>query len=82
MPEPGREASFGLAVPEFAGRIFTAPELSDGTLRYRALAGALLGFRLPPVIALSEPESSPHPDFMDPLARLIARATELTQSGW
>ena len=79
VPEPGREASFGLTIPDFAGRVFAAPELSDGTLRYLALAGALLGYRLPPFIALNEPETSLHPDLMDPLARLIARAAERTQ---
>ncbi|MCJ2137584.1 AAA family ATPase [Methylobacterium sp. J-026] len=79
VPEPDREARFGLSVPDFPGRVFTAPELSDGTLRYFALAGALLGYRLPPFIALNEPETSLHPDLMEPLARLIVRAAERTQ---
>jgi predicted ATPase len=79
VPEPGQEASFGLMAPDFAGRVFAAPELSDGTLRYLALAGALLGYRLPPFIALNEPETSLHPDLMDPLARLIAQAAGRTQ---
>jgi predicted ATPase len=79
VPEPAREASFGVTFPDFYGRIFAAPELSDGTLRFLALAGALLGYRLPPFIALNEPETSLHPDLMDPLARLIARAAERTQ---
>jgi predicted ATPase len=79
VPEPGREASFGVTFPDFHGRVFAASELSDGTLRFLALAGALLGYRLPPFIALNEPETSLHPDLMDPLARLIARAAERTQ---
>ncbi|WCS25094.1 AAA family ATPase [Methylobacterium sp. NMS14P] len=79
LPEPGRHASFGLRFPDFPARTFDPPELSDGTLRYLALAGALLGYRLPPFIALNEPETSLHPDLMDPLARLIARAAERTQ---
>jgi predicted ATPase len=79
VPEPAREASFGLTFPDFAKRIFDATELSDGTLRFLALAGALLGYRLPPFIALNEPETSLHPDLMEPLARLIARAAERTQ---
>ncbi|MBP1180128.1 AAA family ATPase [Methylobacterium sp. PvR107] len=79
IPEPGREASFGVTFPDFAKRIFDASELSDGTLRFLALAGALLGYRLPPFIALNEPETSLHPDLMEPLARLIARAAERTQ---
>ena len=59
--------------------MFEANELSDGTLRYLALAGALLGYRLPGFIALNEPEASLHPDLLEPLARLIVRAAERTQ---
>jgi predicted ATPase len=79
IPEPGREASFGLIHPEYPKRVFEASELSDGTLRYLALAGALLAYRLPPFIALNEPETSLHPDLMEPLARMIVRASERTQ---
>ena len=79
VPEPNREASFGMTFPDFPNRLFAATELSDGTLRYLALAGALLGYRLPPFIALNEPETSLHPDLMEPLARLIARAAARTQ---
>ncbi|MDH2311956.1 AAA family ATPase [Methylobacterium brachiatum] len=79
VPVPGREARFGMTVPDFPNRVFGPPELSDGTLRYLALMGALLGYRLPPFIALNEPETSLHPDLMDPLARLIARAAQRTQ---
>jgi predicted ATPase len=79
VPAPGREASFGMTVPDFPNRVFAPPELSDGTLRYLALMGALLGYRLPPFIALNEPETSLHPDLMEPLARLIARAAQRTQ---
>ena len=60
-------------------RVFDAGELSDGTLRYLALAGALLGYRLPAFIALNEPETSLHPELLEPLARLIMRAAERTQ---
>jgi predicted ATPase len=59
--------------------VFEPSELSDGTLRYLALAGALLAYRLPPFVALNEPEASLHPDLMEPLARLIVRASERTQ---
>lgn len=79
VPPPERMASFGLAFPEFPKRVFEAAELSDGTLRFLALAGALMAYRLPPFIALNEPESSLHPDLMEPLARLIAKAAERTQ---
>lgn len=73
------DASFGVRFPEFPHRLFTAAELSDGTLRFLALAGALLAYRLPPFIALNEPESSLHPDLMPALADLIVRASRRTQ---
>ena len=78
---PGAEsvASFGVRFPEFPQRVFEAQELSDGTLRFLALAGALLAYRLPPFVALNEPEASLHPDLMKPLAGLIARAATRTQ---
>jgi predicted ATPase len=79
VPEPGRTASFGLIFPEYPQRLFDAGELSDGTLRYLALAGALLAYRLPAFVALNEPETSLHPDLLRPLARLIAEAAERTQ---
>jgi predicted ATPase len=79
VPSPERTASFGLVQPEYPKRVFDAGELSDGTLRYLALAGALLGYRLPAFIALNEPESSLHPELLDPLARMIVTASERTQ---
>ncbi|GBU19763.1 MULTISPECIES: AAA family ATPase [Methylobacterium] len=79
IPQPDREARFGVIFRDYPQRVFEAPELSDGTLRYLALAGALLAYRLPPFVALNEPETSLHPDLMEPLARMIARAAERTQ---
>lgn len=79
IPHPESEASFGMCFPEFPQRVFDARELSDGTLRFLALAGALLAYRLPPFIALNEPEASLHPDLMEPLAQMIARASKRTQ---
>src|SRR5262249_11987235 len=79
VPEPGRSASFGLLMPDYPRRVFEAGELSDGTLRYLGLVGALLGYRLPAFIALNEPETSLHPDLLEPLARMIMRASERTQ---
>ena len=79
VPEPERTASFGLVFPDYPKRVFEAGELSDGTLRYLALAGALLAYRLPPFLALNEPESSLHPDLLEPLARMIVRAAERTR---
>jgi predicted ATPase len=79
-PEPkGRHATFGLRFPDFPQRVFEAPELSDGTLRFLGLAGALMAYRLPPFIALNEPEASLHPDLMEPLADLVARAAQRSQ---
>jgi predicted ATPase len=69
VPEPERTASFGMIYEEFPRRVFDAAELSDGTLRFLALAGALLGYRLPPFLALNEPETSLHPDHLAALAR-------------
>jgi predicted ATPase len=68
-----------LGVFQRAGRVFDASELSDGTLRYLALAGTLLAYRLPAFIALNEPETSLHPELLDPLARLIVQASSRTQ---
>lgn len=79
VPPPGAEASFGMVFPDLPARLFQAAELSDGILRYLALAGALLALRLPAFVALNEPESSLHPDLLEPLARMIARAAERTQ---
>ena len=79
VPLPGREASFGMVFPEHPRRVFQADELSDGTLRYLALTGALLALRLPAFIAFNEPESSLHPDLLEPLARLIVNASQRTQ---
>ena len=79
VPSPQRTASFGMVFPDYPKRVFDAGELSDGTLRYLALAGVLLAYRLPAFVALNEPETSLHPDLLDPLARLIARAAARTQ---
>lgn len=79
VPEPQSHARFGLVFPEHPKRVFGAEELSDGTIRYLALAGALLAYRPPGLIALNEPEASLHPDLLEPLARLIARAARRTK---
>ena len=79
VPVPGRTASFGLVFTDHPHRVFEAAELSDGTLRFLALAGALLSLRLPPFLALNEPEASLHPELLEPLARLVAAASRRTQ---
>ena len=54
-------------------------ELSDGTLRTLLLIAALLSPRPPALMVLNEPETSLHPDLLEPLGRLIARAAERSQ---
>lgn len=56
-------------------RPLLASELSDGTLRYLLLAAALLSPRPPELMILNEPEASLHPDLLDPLARLLVKAS-------
>jgi len=79
IPLPERDASIGMVFPDHPRRVFQASELSDGTLRYLSLMAVLSALRLPAFIALNEPESSLHPDLVEPLARLIAKAAERTQ---
>lgn len=79
IPPPEQNASFTLAFADMPKRQFGAHELSDGTLQFLALMGALLAYRLPPLIALNEPEASLHPDLLPALARIIAKAAERTQ---
>lgn len=60
-------------------RPLRAAELSDGTLRYLLLVVALFTPRPPPLLVLNEPETSLHRDLLEPLARLIARASMRSQ---
>jgi len=60
-------------------RDLSAQELSDGTLRYILLLAALFSPRPPEFFVLNEPETSLHEDLLPPLARLIARASEMSQ---
>jgi len=79
VPPPEKYAEFSMIFPDLPRRAFSAAELSDGTLHFLALCGALLSYRLPPFIALNEPETSLHPDLLPALAGLIAKAAERTQ---
>ena len=79
VPAPAEFASFAMQFPEMPKRAFAAHELSDGTLQFLALMGALLSYRLPPFIALNEPEASLHPSLLPVLARTIVKAAERTQ---
>jgi predicted ATPase len=79
VPPPEEFASFGLIFPETPKRTFWAHELSDGTLQFLALMGALLSYRLPSFIALNEPETSLHPSLLPALARTIVKAAGRSQ---
>jgi predicted ATPase len=71
--DEGSFCRFEMQFPDMP-RPFAMHELSDGTLKYLCLLGALMGYRLPSLIALNEPEGSLHPALLPPLARLIGRA--------
>jgi predicted ATPase len=60
-------------------RPLEARELSDGTLRYLCLLAALLSPRPPAFLALNEPETSLHPDLLEPLADLCVQASKQSQ---
>ncbi|MFP7834802.1 AAA family ATPase [Marisediminicola sp. LYQ134] len=70
--------SLGLRQPGLL-RPLTAPELSDGTLRYLVWVAALLSPRPAPLLVLNEPETSLHPSLLEPLAELIAGASSDSQ---
>ncbi len=56
-----------------------AAELSDGTLRYLLLVAALLSPRPAEFLVLNEPETSLHPELIEPLAGLIRNAAKYSQ---
>ena len=60
-------------------RPLEAREMSDGTLRFLCLAGALLTPRPPELLALNEPETSLHGRLLPALARLVVRAAGTAQ---
>ena len=60
-------------------RPLSAAELSDGTLRYLLWVAALLSPRPPALLVLNEPETSLHPDLIEPLAELVAGAAKESQ---
>jgi predicted ATPase len=60
-------------------RPFEARELSDGTLRYLCLLAALESPRPAPLLAFNEPETSLHPDLLEPLATALARSSRRSQ---
>ncbi|MBX9722679.1 MAG: AAA family ATPase [Candidatus Obscuribacterales bacterium] len=78
LAEINGKAGLGLRMPDF-NRAFNARELSDGTLHYLCLLAALLSPRPSGLLAINEPESSVHPDLLEPLADLIALASRDSQ---
>ncbi|RYE09099.1 MAG: ATPase [Hyphomicrobiales bacterium] len=79
VPRPDETATFEMVFPETPKRGFRPHELSEGTLQFLALMGALLSYRLPPFIALNEPEASLHPSLLPALAAAISKAAERAQ---
>jgi predicted ATPase len=74
---------FGRVGLELVEESFEAPvpasRLSDGTLRFLALAAILLQPAPPPVICIEEPELGMHPDMIRMVAQMIADASAQTQ---
>ena len=60
-------------------RPLPAGRLSDGTLRFLALAAILLHPKPSPLICLEEPELGMHPDMIRLIAGMIAEAATRTQ---
>ena len=61
-------------------RPLRAAELSDGTLRYLLWVAALLSPRPPELFVLNEPETSLHPELLEPLSQLIVEVADRTQT--
>ena len=60
-------------------RQLSAREFSDGTLWYLLMVAPLFSPRPPQLLILNEPETSPHPDLISPLASMIRLAFENSQ---
>ena len=60
-------------------RYIPASRLSDGTLRYMALAAILLDPNPPPLVVIEEPELGLHPDVVLGIGELLVKASERTQ---
>ncbi len=66
-----RERSFESLVP--------AKRISDGTLRFLALASILLSDAPPPLVVIEEPELGMHPDMIRLVASMLAEASKKVQ---
>ena len=60
-------------------RYIPASRLSDGTLRYMALAAILLDPEPPPLIVIEEPELGMHPDVVLSIGEMLINASQRTQ---
>ena len=60
-------------------RYIPASRLSDGTLRYMALAAVLLDPEPPPLIVIEEPELGLHPDVVLGIGEMLVEASKRTQ---
>ena len=71
--------SVSLFIEESGGRSIPASRLSDGTLRYMALAAILLDPDPPPLVVIEEPELGLHPDVVLGIGEMLIQASERTQ---
>ena len=60
-------------------RYIPASRLSDGTLRYMAVAAILLDPEPPPLVVIEEPELGIHPDVVLGIGEMLIQASERTQ---
>ena len=60
-------------------RYIPASRLSDGTLRYMAMAAILLDPKPPPLVVIEEPELGLHPDVVLCIGEMLIQAAERTQ---
>ncbi len=60
-------------------RYIPASRLSDGTLRYMALAAILLDPEPPPLVVIEEPELGLHPDLTLGIGRMLVEASQRMQ---
>ncbi len=60
-------------------RYIPASRLSDGTLRYMALAAILLDPEPPPLVVIEEPELGLHPDVVLGIGEMLVEASKRTQ---
>ncbi len=79
-PNPLNEENIRLEWQDkFSDKIFTAHELSDGSLRFICMATLLLQKELPQLILLDEPELGLHPAAITILAGLLKKASKRSQ---